>query len=56
MNFCIPLKLDIKAKSSSSYNDQHIEARLANLAGRTDEEAQREIAFLKELQARRTSK
>ena len=41
--------VEVRGVASSSWNEGHVHARLAWLNGRTDDEAAREIAYLRDL-------
>ena len=53
MNLNVPFSVEVRAKASSQYDHATIERRLAVLAGRDDEAALREIAYLRALMDRR---
>ena len=53
MKLTIPFDVEIRGTATSSYTDEHIDRRLAVLAGRTDAEAERERKYLTALKAKR---
>ena len=53
MKLTIPFNVEVRANASSQYDHATIERRLAVLAGRDDEAALREVAYLRALMDRR---
>jgi hypothetical protein len=51
MDVTLPVKVEVRGQASSSYDEATIDRRLAVLAGRTDQAAVEEIAFLEKVKA-----
>lgn len=53
MRITLPIKVEIRGKAHSIFDDDTIERRLAVLRERNDEQAKEEIAFLEDLKRQR---